>query len=114
LGVGLALDDFGTGFASLTGLRRFPLTRVKIDRSFIKEIPGSSSDTAISGAIIVMAHGLGLQVVAEGVETPEQADLLHELGCDCVQGYLYSTPVPAAEFVRFLDRDEPVAGTRRE
>ena len=102
MGVGLALDDFGTGYSSLSYLRRFSLTHVKIDRSFVAEIPGNRNDASLTAAIIAMAHGLDLKVVAEGVETPAQRDFLRERGCDELQGYLFGKPVPAGEFVRFL------------
>jgi EAL domain-containing protein (putative c-di-GMP-specific phosphodiesterase class I) len=99
MGLGVALDDFGTGFSSLTYLKRFPLEAVKIDRSFITELPHDVNDLAIAEAIIAMAHALGLKVVAEGVETVEQMDSLMRLGCDEYQGFLYS---PAVPFERLL------------
>jgi EAL domain-containing protein (putative c-di-GMP-specific phosphodiesterase class I) len=102
MGIGLALDDFGTGYSSLSHLRRFPLTRVKIDRSFVKEIPGNASDSALTAAVINMAHSLGLRVVAEGVETPEQAEFLREMGCDEFQGFLFSPAVPSEDYGRLL------------
>ncbi|UCE86697.1 MAG: EAL domain-containing protein [Deltaproteobacteria bacterium] len=103
MGIGLALDDFGTGYSSLSYLRRFPLDRVKIDRSFVREITTNTDDAALAGAIIAMVHSLGLRVVAEGVETSEQAAFLRERGCDELQGFLFSPAVPADEFARFLD-----------
>lgn len=106
LGIGLTLDDFGTGYSSLTYLRRFPISRVKIDRSFVDGIPGNAENLAVSGAIISMAHHLLMQVVGEGVEVEEQAQSLRELGCEELQGYLFSPPVPAAEFLRFLEREK--------
>jgi EAL domain-containing protein (putative c-di-GMP-specific phosphodiesterase class I) len=106
LGVGLVLDDFGTGYSSLSYLRRFAIGRVKIDRSFVAEIPGNSEDMAFTAAIVAMAHNLLLTVVAEGVETLEQVQSLRELGCGELQGYLFSVPVPAGEFVRFLEREK--------
>lgn len=99
MGVGLALDDFGTGYSSLSYLRRFTIDRVKIDRTFISELPGNASDAALTSAIIAMAHGLQLDVVAEGVETEEQARFLELRGCDELQGYLYGRPCAADEFV---------------
>ena len=106
LGISLALDDFGTGYSSLTYLRRFPISRVKIDRSFVEGIPGNAENLAVSGAIISMAHHLMMPVVAEGVETQEQAQSLRELGCEELQGFLFSPAVPAREFVRFLEREK--------
>ena len=106
MGIGLALDDFGTGYSSLTYLRRFPITRVKIDRSVVEGIPSDAKNLAVSGAIISMAHRLRMSVVAEGVETEEQAQSLRELGCEELQGFLFSPAVPAPEFVRFLDREK--------
>ncbi len=100
MGLGVALDDFGTGFSSLTYLKRFPLEAVKIDRSFITELPRDVNDLAIAEAIIAMAHALGLKVVAEGVETEEQMNSLMRLGCDEYQGFLYS---PAVQFERLLE-----------
>ena len=97
MGIGLSLDDFGTGYSSLVYLRRFPLDYVKIDRQFVAGLRPGSQDTAIVSAIIDLAHALDLTVVAEGVETEEQAAVLREMGCDIGQGYLWSRPVPAAE-----------------
>ncbi|PQO97515.1 diguanylate phosphodiesterase [Pseudomonas frederiksbergensis] len=97
LGVSLSIDDFGTGYSSLAYLRRLPLNTLKIDRSFIQDIPKATQDMEIVQAIIVMAHTLHLQVVTEGVETFEQYDFLQRHGCDFVQGYLLSRPVPLAE-----------------
>ena len=97
LGVSLSIDDFGTGYSSLAYLRRLPLNTLKIDRSFIQDIPMATQDMEIVQAIIVMAHTLHLQVVTEGVETLEQYDFLQRHGCDFVQGYLLSHPVPLAE-----------------
>ena len=107
MGIGIALDDFGTGYSSLSYLRRFPVHRVKIDRSFVSEVPTDLDGAALTEAIIAMAHGLRLKVVAEGVETREQADFLRERGCDELQGFLFSPAVPAEEFVRFLEMAKP-------
>ena len=102
LGVKLAIDDFGTGYSSLSYLKRFPVDYVKIDRSFICELDQVGEDSAIVRAIIAMVHSLELKVVAEGVETQAQADFLKAHGCDEMQGYLISRPVPAEEFVELL------------
>ncbi len=102
LGVHLAIDDFGTGYSSLSALKSFPVRRLKIDRSFVQDIPGDADDRAITGAIISLAQKLQMQVIAEGVETQEQADFLAASGCDDVQGYLISRPVAAAAFVPLL------------
>lgn len=105
-GVALSIDDFGTGYSSLAYLKRLPLDVLKIDRSFIQEVPGSQKDCEIVQAIIVMAHTLHLQVVTEGVETLEQHAFLAAHGCDYLQGYLLSRPVALAELRSTLDRLE--------
>jgi EAL domain-containing protein (putative c-di-GMP-specific phosphodiesterase class I) len=96
IGIRLALDDFGTGYSSLTYVRRFPIDTLKIDRSFVDGIVGSSEDEAIVTAVLSMGRALGVHVVAEGVETEEQADRLRTLGCKLAQGYLFSRPISAA------------------
>jgi EAL domain-containing protein (putative c-di-GMP-specific phosphodiesterase class I) len=101
-GVQVAIDDFGTGYSALSYLKKLDIDYVKIDQSFIRALVTDKSDLALTEAMIVMAHKLGLQVIAEGVETPQQRDLLATMGCDFVQGYLYSRPVPAAEFEYLL------------
>ncbi len=106
MGMGLALDDFGTGYSSLSYLRRFPMERIKIDRSFVSDITSDPEDAALAVAILAMAHSLQLKVVAEGVETLEQAEFLRSNGCHELQGYLLGRPVPAEEFTRFLERDK--------
>ncbi len=110
LGVRLALDDFGTGYSSLSYLRRFPLDELKIDRSFVAECAtGTGSAAVITRAIIAMAHGLGLRVVAEGIETEQQLDFLRHHHCDQYQGFLYSPPVAAAEIEEMLHRSNSIA-----
>ncbi|ABS05827.1 putative bifunctional diguanylate cyclase/phosphodiesterase [Kineococcus radiotolerans] len=98
LGVGVSVDDFGTGYASLTYLQRFPVDELKIDRSFVTGLGVNASDTAIVQACVQLARAVGVRTVAEGVETEEQRRLLAEMGCDVVQGYLFSRPVEAAAF----------------
>ncbi len=99
LGVGLALDDFGAGPASLFTLKRLPLTAMKLDRSLVRELPHDREDCAIISAVINTGHALGLELVAEGVETAAQQTFLAEIGCDAAQGYLFSQPLTAEKFV---------------
>lgn len=101
-GVRLAIDDFGTGYSSLAYLKRFPLDVLKIDKSFIDDIPHDKDDMEIASSIIAMGHILGFKVLAEGVETAAQLDFLQGKGCDLYQGYLKSKPLPAANFVQLL------------
>ncbi|PLK49242.1 bifunctional diguanylate cyclase/phosphodiesterase [Uliginosibacterium sp. TH139] len=100
MGIGVSLDDFGTGYSSLSYLTRFHLQTLKIDRAFVNGIERSERNLALVRAIIAMGHSLGMKIVAEGVETEEQARMLTELGCEYLQGYLISRPVPAAEIRR--------------
>jgi PAS domain S-box-containing protein/diguanylate cyclase (GGDEF)-like protein len=102
MGVRLSIDDFGTGFSNLNYLKRFPVDKLKLDQSFIADLRDSADDQAISRAVIAMAQGLRLTVVAEGVETAGQLALLAAHGCDLMQGYYFSRPVPAADFGRML------------
>jgi len=102
LGVSLSIDDFGTGYSSLSYLKSFPIDELKIDRSFIMDLPGTTSDLAIVRTIIDLGHSLGMSVIAEGVETNEQLACMHDLGCDKYQGFLYSKPVPLEQFVALL------------
>ncbi|PZQ61776.1 MAG: bifunctional diguanylate cyclase/phosphodiesterase [Sphingomonas taxi] len=99
LGVGIAFDDFGTGFASLSMLKRFPLTRIKIDRSFIRDICNDAVDFTIVSTLVALTQNLGLESVAEGVETSEQLALVRACGCHVVQGYFFSKPLPLADLV---------------
>ena len=95
MGFSLSIDDFGTGYSSLAYLKRFPIDTIKIDRAFVKDLASESEQAAIAIAIIAMAHGLKLRVLAEGVETQPQLDILRDQGCDAIQGYFFSHPLPA-------------------
>ena len=105
MGLQISIDDFGTGYSSLSYLKRFPIHTLKIDRAFIRDITEDPDDAAITRTIISMAKNLNLQVVAEGVAAPDQLEYLRELGCDLVQGFLFSPPVSASELSFFLDED---------
>jgi EAL domain-containing protein (putative c-di-GMP-specific phosphodiesterase class I) len=102
LGVRLAMDDFGTGYSSLASLKRFPVDCVKIDRSFVNDIPGDAGDSALTRAIVAMGHSLGLHVVAEGVERRDQLDFLRREGCDEYQGYWFAKPMPELALTALL------------
>ncbi len=115
LGVSLAIDDFGTGYSSLSYLQRFPVDILKIDRSFVRDLPREDSDSReLARAIVALGHSLRLMVVAEGVENREQLDILAELGCEAVQGFLFSPPVPAIGVEPFLGRRAAQARTEGE
>ncbi|MEY2655518.1 MAG: hypothetical protein RLZZ524_2546, partial [Pseudomonadota bacterium] len=102
IGVQLAIDDFGTGYSSLAYLKRFPVSKLKIDRGFVRDLPGDVSDAQLVQTMVAMGRNLGISVVAEGVETEEQLAYLQELGCESAQGYLFSKPRPAAEVRAWL------------
>ena len=105
LGVVVAIDDFGTGYSSMSYLQRFPIDKLKIDRSFISDVASNADDASIVRAIISLAHGLRLKVIAEGVESEEQLGILRRMGCDQYQGFFRSAAVPAADIERFLRDD---------
>lgn len=109
LGVHIAFDDFGTGYASLTYLKKFPLNRLKIDQSFVRELQRGSEDEAIIEATINLSKRLGMSVIAEGIENPDTIDILRGMGCEEGQGYYFSRPMPAAEFEQqFLSKEAPL------
>jgi EAL domain-containing protein (putative c-di-GMP-specific phosphodiesterase class I) len=115
LGVGIAFDDYGTGYASLSVLKKYPLTTLKIDRSFICELSVSASDVAVVGAILYLGRSFGLKVIAEGVETAQQEDFLINLGCTSAQGYLYDRPMSSDALIRKLsgaDLKKQAGGSR--
>ena len=103
LGVRLSIDDFGTGYSSLSQLKRFPVDRLKIDQSFVRDIVSDSDDAAIAMAVISMAGSMNLNVVAEGVETLDQLNFLKSRSCDEIQGFLLSRALPPAEFQAMLN-----------
>ena len=105
-GIRMAIDDFGTGYSSLSYLTRFPVSALKIDRSFVEDLESDTHDAVIVRTIVEMAHTLGFIVVAEGVETESQSAFLNELGCEQAQGFLFARPMPGEQFAALL----PVAG----
>jgi diguanylate cyclase len=107
MGIKISLDDFGTGYSSLSYLHRFPVDQLKIDRSFISKLSAADHDAPLVSAIIGIGHSLNLSVIAEGVETLEQAELLHRLQCDELQGYYFSRPLPANEYANKLLAQTP-------
>ncbi|HEY6599687.1 MAG TPA: EAL domain-containing protein, partial [Pseudomonadales bacterium] len=104
-GIRIAIDDFGTGYSSLAYLQHFPVNTLKIDRSFVGDIRADLGDASIINAIVAMARGLKLDIIAEGVETRTQLQYLKSQGCSEVQGYMFSRPLPAPEFVALLSRE---------
>lgn len=104
LGVRISIDDFGTGYSSLSYLKKLPISELKIDQSFIRDLPNNEDDNMIASAIIALAKSLSLEVVAEGVENQQQLDFLRQHGCDTVQGYLFSKPLPPEQFSQFMLR----------
>ncbi|HUP30766.1 MAG TPA: EAL domain-containing protein, partial [Usitatibacter sp.] len=110
MGVGLAIDDFGTGHSSLGYLKRFPINQLKVDRSFVRDLPHNGDDVAITRAVIAMAHSLKMSVVAEGVEYQDQVDLLRAEGCDEFQGFYCRPPLEESELMRFLHEERASRG----
>ena len=105
-GIHFSIDDFGTGYSSLSYLKRFPISSLKIDQSFVRDLSSNNEDEAIVAAIIALGHSLGLKVIAEGVETMAQLAQLRKKGCNEMQGFLFSRPVPAADMTQLLQSGE--------
>ena len=105
IGIKISLDDFGTGHSSLSYLRRLPINSVKIDKSFVEDLPNNPEAVAVATAIISMTHSLNLEVIAEGVETDEQLEFLRKNHCDLIQGYIFSRPLPADQFQSLLQEE---------
>ena len=106
LGVSIALDDFGTGYSSLSYLKRFPVDKLKIDQSFIRDMHQNAEDKALVKTIVTMGKSLGLTLIAEGVEESEHVEFLREIACDEIQGYWFSRPLEADDLLKFLHRQQ--------
>lgn len=104
MGIRVSIDDFGTGYSSLAYLRRMPIDKIKIDRSFVMDMAGNDSDMMIVKTMIKLAHGLGKRILAEGVETEVQLQLLKNMSCDAVQGYYIARPLSEADALAFCSR----------
>ena len=106
MGVQLALDDFGTGYSSLAYLKRFPLHTLKIDKAFVDDITTDDKDRNMVASIVAMAHNLGLKVVAEGVESKTQLEILKTLRCEFIQGFYFAEPMQADDFIRYIEQHQ--------
>ena len=114
MGIRISIDDFGTGYSSLSYLKHLPVQTLKIDRSFVKDVPTGPRDSALTAAIVALAHNLDLQVIGEGVETQAQLDFLRRQGCDFIQGYLFSRPLPVPAFRAFLEQGNSISSAAAE
>ena len=112
-GVQLALDDFGTGYSSLSYLQDLPLDVLKIDRAFVSRLQSEQSDQSLANTIVLLATGLGLDTVAEGVETVEQRNAIVDMGCNTIQGYFYSPPVSAGDLPAVIEKINPIEDNLR-